>query len=104
MSARHVARLSVPRSHPALAGHFPGHPVVPGVVVLDRVLDAFEQHAGRPARVARLAQVKFPTPLLPDQEADVSLVAESLRLGFEVTRGDELIAKGVFLLTGDDAA
>src|SRR3546814_2617840 len=32
--------------HPSLPGHFPGRPLVPGVVVLDRVLDAIEAHAG----------------------------------------------------------
>ena len=28
--------------HPSLPGHFPGHPIVPGVVLLDRVLEAIE--------------------------------------------------------------
>ena len=32
--------------HPALPGHFPGRPVVPGVVVLDRVLAAIESAHG----------------------------------------------------------
>ncbi|RBC43168.1 hypothetical protein BRN41_12545, partial [Xanthomonas oryzae pv. oryzae] len=32
----------VPHDHPCLPGHFPGRPVVPGVVVLDHVLQAVE--------------------------------------------------------------
>jgi 3-hydroxymyristoyl/3-hydroxydecanoyl-(acyl carrier protein) dehydratase len=37
MSERHEATFAVPASHPSLPGHFPGAPVVPGVVVLDLV-------------------------------------------------------------------
>ena len=36
-------RFTIPDDHPSLPGHFPGHPVVPGVVLLDRVLQAIEQ-------------------------------------------------------------
>ncbi len=56
--------------HPALPGHFPGRPVVPGVVVLDRVLDAIEAAHG-PLGALRLPQVKFVRPLLPGQAADI---------------------------------
>jgi len=30
--------VRIAADHPALAGHFPGHPVVPGAVLLDEVL------------------------------------------------------------------
>jgi acyl-coenzyme A synthetase/AMP-(fatty) acid ligase len=33
--------------HPALAGHFPGNPVVPGVVILERVCRALTRKGGR---------------------------------------------------------
>jgi 3-hydroxymyristoyl/3-hydroxydecanoyl-(acyl carrier protein) dehydratase len=32
--------LTIAPDHPAFAGHFPGNPIVPGVVLLDRVLQA----------------------------------------------------------------
>src|SRR5205085_657716 len=33
-------RLTIPADHPALAGHFPGNPIVPGVVILARIAEA----------------------------------------------------------------
>lgn len=63
--------LRVDAGHPALAGHFPGNPVVPGVVLLDRVAAALERWRG--LRVAGFPQVKFARPLLPAQDAELVL-------------------------------
>jgi len=46
----------VPSAHPALPGHFPGNPIVPGVVLLDRVAAALEKNG---SRLARIGVVKF---------------------------------------------
>ena len=45
-------RFTVPHDHPSLPGHFPGRPVVPGVVLLDRVLAAIEAAHGPAAPCA----------------------------------------------------
>jgi len=87
--------------HPSLPGHFPGRPVVPGVVLLDRVLDAIEQ-AGAPLGALRLPQVKFLQPLLPDEPARIEWLADRAdpnreagpRWRFRILRGDDLIASG----------
>ena len=83
----------VPPDHPSLPGHFPGQPVVPGVVVLDRVLDAIEASAG-PLGALRLPQVKFVQPLLPGEAADIALEAGEGRWRFRVTRDGQPIASG----------
>lgn len=41
MNAR-SAWLRVASDHPALAGHFPGHPIVPGALLLDEALHAID--------------------------------------------------------------
>lgn len=79
--------------HPSLPGHFPGRPVVPGVVVLDRVLDAIEAGHG-PLNGLRLPQVKFAQPLLPEQTARIELDGAAPRWRFRVLRGDTLLASG----------
>ena len=84
--------------HPCLPGHFPGRPLVPGVVVLDHVLAAIERAHG-PLGALRLPQVKFASPLLPGQPARVELDGAAPRWRFRVLRadpaaGDVLVASG----------
>jgi 3-hydroxyacyl-[acyl-carrier-protein] dehydratase len=89
-------RFRVPRDHPCLPGHFPGRPVVPGVVILDHVLAAVERRHG-PLAALRLPQVKFLQPLLPEQTAEIALEPlDDGRWRFRVLHGDVLVASGEF--------
>lgn len=64
----------IPIDHPSLAGHFPGAPIVPGVVVLDEVLRAVgEWREG--SQVIGIPFVKFLAPLHPGQSFTVALDA-----------------------------
>jgi 3-hydroxyacyl-[acyl-carrier-protein] dehydratase len=101
MGEKHQATFVVAADHPALPGHFPGTPVVPGVVVLDHVLQASERWQGRALSARGLKQVKFHSPLLPEQRADVSLEIEGATLTFRVTRDDQPVAQGTFTLAQD---
>ena len=77
--------------HPALPGHFPGNPVVPGVVLLDCVVAAIER--AWCVRVGGFAQVKFLRPLLPEREVELLLErADTVR--FRILDGTETLASG----------
>ncbi len=97
-----ITRFTIPHDHPCLPGHFPGRPIVPGVVVLDRVLAAIEAQHGALGRL-RMPQVKFAQPLLPGEEARIELErieqeplsdATPPRWRFRVLRDDALLASG----------
>jgi 3-hydroxyacyl-[acyl-carrier-protein] dehydratase len=87
--------FEVDAGHPALAGHFPGEPVLPGVVVLDRVIEAARAWLGPELTVVGLPQAKFMSPLRPGDEARTSLRRAEGKLHFRVACGDRLVATGI---------
>ena len=97
-AAKYSAPLVVQADHPALPGHFPGSPVVPGVLILDRVVEALEAATCHPVRLRRLSHVKFLAPLFPGQVAKISIEASGNVLAFAVHRSDQPIARGAFEL------
>jgi 3-hydroxymyristoyl/3-hydroxydecanoyl-(acyl carrier protein) dehydratase len=97
--ARHSATLSIPARHPALAGHFPGNPIVPGVVLLEGVIAAAEAWLGTNFHVAGLSHAKFLAPLKPDEAARIDLALRGPLLDFSVHRHETAIAKGTLNIT-----
>ena len=82
--------FTIAEDHPCLPGHFPGRPVVPGVVLLEQVLARIGDRHGP----LRLPRVKFARPLLPGEPARIELDGVAPRWRFRVLRGDELLASG----------
>jgi len=58
--------------HPTLPGHFPGAPLVPGVVILDEVLAALIEWQAD-SQVTGIRMVKFLAPLQPEHVFTISL-------------------------------
>lgn len=57
--------------HPSFAGHFPGRPIVAGVLILEQAAEALR--AWRGASVRQVVDAKFVAPLLPDEDALLEL-------------------------------
>lgn len=62
-----IADIHIPPDHPAFAGHFPGTPIVPGVVLLDEALDVIARALGLNLARCTLAAVKFKSVVRPAQ-------------------------------------
>lgn len=95
----------IPASHPSLPGHFPGQPVVPGVVILDMV-DTIARDHGL-GSVAALPRAKFLAPLLPEIEFRVEIDPpgasglRAFRVVREGTETPELLCSGQLELHDD---
>ncbi|MBR0567184.1 beta-hydroxyacyl-ACP dehydratase [Azoarcus sp. L1K30] len=59
--------LHIAPAHPAFAGHFPGRPIVPGVVLLDEVARALTAALGLDRPRWQVGQVKFVRPVGPGE-------------------------------------
>lgn len=81
-------QLQFPEDHPALPGHFPGRPIVPGVVLLDHVMleaaDFLRERHGDEWSIDQAPAVKFQRPLLPAEAATVEFDGPAEKLRFRV--------------------
>jgi len=83
--------------HPTLPGHFPGAPLVPGVVILDEVASALAEW--RNLQLTGIRMVKFLAPLQPEQAFTISLSARNQRsteVNFCCRVEDRVIVEGRF--------
>jgi 3-hydroxyacyl-[acyl-carrier-protein] dehydratase len=87
-------QYTIDANHPSLPGHFPGQPVVPGVVILSMVLEEVATVA-KPLRVLGLRRVKFLRRLLPGEMLRVETgPLQPGKLAFKCWVQDNLLAEG----------
>ncbi|HUJ52319.1 MAG TPA: AMP-binding protein [Steroidobacteraceae bacterium] len=90
--------LTIPAEHPALAGHFPGIPVLPGVLLLDEVVRMVESDGGLCGARWRIGAAKFVKPVRPGET--LTLGHEPLPNGsirFKILRAGQPVAHGVLV-------
>lgn len=82
--------------HPALPGHFPGYPIVPGVVQLNQVGKACARWLPG-MRITGWPQIKFASPLLPEEDFVIRLESTAPgRARFTLHVGERLVSSGQF--------
>ena len=88
-------RFVVEAGHPSLPGHFPGRPIVPGVVLLDEVAAlALAAKVGAGWRVAGFPGVRFLRPVRPGDVVEVAFAGGRFRAAV----GGEAVLEGAIEL------
>ena len=91
--------FSVSANHPSLAGHFPGNPIVPGVVILNSVIQAAQQHSGLPVNGVRKS--KFVQILKAEEQVTIEfghVKEQHLRFKCLKTSDASLVGEGNLIL------
>jgi 3-hydroxymyristoyl/3-hydroxydecanoyl-(acyl carrier protein) dehydratase len=86
---------AVPAEHPAFPGHFPGRPIVPGVVLLDQAILFAETLLGKQVDRWQVGNAKFLSPVGPAETLVFSLQPTPRgAIAFTVKSGERDVASG----------
>lgn len=92
---------TVPVDHPAFAGHFPGQPIVPGVVLLDHAIHLAGQCLQRNDGIWRVDNAKFFHPVGPGAQLCFRMSRKaSGTVAFKVSEHGRDVASGALSPTG----
>ena len=80
---------------PVFEGHFPGHPLLPGIFQIEMTRLAAERLMGRPLSIARILKTKFTRAILPE---------ETIGLNLRCTEGESAIKARARLSVGEERA
>ena len=91
-----VARRTFRADEAFFAGHFPGRPIVPGVLLLEAMSQAFAylvlaRHAAENVYLTGVDRARFRTPVLPGHTVELRVEILSQRMGLVVAKAQALV-------------
>lgn len=102
-----MLKMKIAKHHPSLAGHFPDNPIVPGVVILDHLMQLWQKESGQ--SINKILNAKFVNLLRPDIACNIQYIPKaSQKIDFIVSTSNEqpvnqkeaaeptIICKGLF--------
>jgi 3-hydroxymyristoyl/3-hydroxydecanoyl-(acyl carrier protein) dehydratase len=103
---RLVVRLPpLPEPGPLFEGHFPGHPILPGVVHLALVARALADWQGRGAALRAVRSLKLRRPVGPGETLSVRLAPGEGGVRFTIESGEregEPVSRGTVVPVGEE--
>lgn len=95
------ARFDIPLNHPCFPGHFPGQAILPGVLLLERVMSLAQTSLARSLDECTVYNVKFLAAVVPGDALDVQLASTNLNeYKFTVRISQAGGAEGVLACSG----
>ena len=90
------ALLSLNVKHKIFEGHFPGHPVVPGVCMMQMVKDMLELQLDRETRMEKASTMKFLNMINPEVNSAVNIeVKQSIADDGKINVDAQLFGEGI---------
>jgi 3-hydroxymyristoyl/3-hydroxydecanoyl-(acyl carrier protein) dehydratase len=91
----HSVTFEIPVDHPALPGHFPGRPIVPGVVLLDHAISGISDALERPLDACTISSAKFLSPAMPAVPLELTFRSrENGTIDFTISASTRPVATG----------
>lgn len=87
--------LQFPADHPCGAGHFPGHAIIPGALLLDEVLACISASLNTGGVAWKVKSAKFPGMVRPGDKVHINFTrADNGDIRFECTVSDNRVMSG----------
>lgn len=99
-----VYELHIPGDLAHFSGHFPGLPILPGIVQVDWAIRLMRESFGvSDERFVAIKGLKFSSPLLPDDKATLTIDFQPnrQRMLFTLQSGERTCTSGQYLFSGD---
>ena len=91
-AGRAVAERAFPPDEPFFAGHFPGHPVVPGVILIEGLAQtlaylALREHPGRRVLLTGIDACRIRRPVRPGETVTYTVEVDRVRMNLVAAKG-----------------
>lgn len=86
-----MTKISINEHHKIFEGHFPGMPVVPGVCMVQIILEIMEAFTQKPVRLTEADTIKFLAVMRPRENKEIDVM-----INYNVAQGRFLINVSLF--------
>jgi len=85
------AKITINENHKIFVGHFPGKPIVPGVCMVQIILEIMEAVVGKPVRLSEMDTIKFLTVMSPREREEIDVM-----INYKAAEGRLLVNASLF--------